>query len=336
MRCGAEENEVRLFDAIYEGRMGSMCERCSIIENIPIIRKPNSIQLKEAENTIRVYQRMKNLAGIYDKRKEETFFPEDRLKELDLKPELERPVRQNLNLVDHYYWEIMKLRRRRGLSQKQLAEAIGESEVVINMIEKEKLPDNADSVIIKLEQMFQRKFRKITETERILMERRSKPVLLDVEGNELEIIPEESEAKKEEPRKIKGFGDYYKDFLGAGRNKKEEKKVSENIEIEEFEEMTKTENMDLDLREEAKNQDSDFNIRAVDKGSVRIADLRDMHRKKVDALKEEKIKEQKSIEQHKMLVEARKEELRLKREKESKELDNILGGKELVDKKKKE
>ena len=37
-----------------------------------------------------------------------------------------------------------------------------------------------------------------------------------------------------------------------------------------------------------------------------------------------------------MIVEARKEELRMKRERESRELDDLLGGKELVDKKKKE
>ena len=37
-RCNVNEDEVRLFDAIYEGRMSSLCERCSIIENIPIRR----------------------------------------------------------------------------------------------------------------------------------------------------------------------------------------------------------------------------------------------------------------------------------------------------------
>ena len=174
----------------------------------------------------------------------------------------------------------------------------------------------------------------MTETERILSQRGSKPVLLDIEGNELEIIPEEIEFKKEELKKTKGFGDYYRDFLNGRKGKKEEKNISENdVEIEEFGEIKPQNVSNLT---QSKKQNNDFNIRAVDKSSVRIADLKDIHRKKVDALKEEKIKEQKSIEQHKMLVEARKEELRFKREKESRELDNLLGGKELVDKKKKE
>ena len=40
-RCDVNGEEVRLFDAVYDGRMGQICERCSIIENIPIIKKPD-------------------------------------------------------------------------------------------------------------------------------------------------------------------------------------------------------------------------------------------------------------------------------------------------------
>ena len=40
--CGISGKEVRLFDAIHEGRMSQVCERCSLVENIPIIKKPES------------------------------------------------------------------------------------------------------------------------------------------------------------------------------------------------------------------------------------------------------------------------------------------------------
>jgi len=49
--------------------MSSLCERCSIIENIPIIKKPNASQLKESENTVKVFDRMKQLSGIRDPEK---------------------------------------------------------------------------------------------------------------------------------------------------------------------------------------------------------------------------------------------------------------------------
>ena len=67
VRCNIGGEEVRLFDAIYEGRMAKICERCSIIENVPIIKKPNVSQLKESEiGRVGVYDRMKRLSGFQD------------------------------------------------------------------------------------------------------------------------------------------------------------------------------------------------------------------------------------------------------------------------------
>ena len=67
VRCNVDGGEVRLFDAIYEGRMAKICERCSIIENVPIIKKPGGSQLKEAEmGRVGVYDRMKRMSGLKD------------------------------------------------------------------------------------------------------------------------------------------------------------------------------------------------------------------------------------------------------------------------------
>ena len=208
VRCDVENNEVRLYDAIYDGRMSSICERCSIIENIPIIKRPDASQLKESEKGVGVYPRMKRLAGIKDERPEEGYFREDKLKELEKQPELELPEREKLNLIEHFHWEIMKNRRRKGLSHQKLAEVLGESEVVVQMIEKGKLPENAESLIRKLEQFFQTKLRKITDTDRFLNRRRrvGGPILLNEKGEELieipeekiEIIPEKEKEKEDE------------------------------------------------------------------------------------------------------------------------------------------
>ena len=58
-RCRAYEDEVQLYDAIYEGQVAFLCERCSIIENIPILNKPTEERVRESEKLSGVYERMK-------------------------------------------------------------------------------------------------------------------------------------------------------------------------------------------------------------------------------------------------------------------------------------
>jgi len=378
--CGISDNEVRLFDAVFEGRMGMMCERCSIIENVPIIKKPGTGQLKEAERGAGVYDRMKRLAGIIDDKKEETFFVEDKLNELDTNPDLELPEGDKLNLIDHYHWEIMKNRRRKGLSQEQLAQALGESEIAIQMIEKERLPENAESLIRKLEQFFQMRFRRISEIERLMAlremeERKSRePVLKDSEGRELERIPEPDlpvfdeldsefdsdiaeigvseverekqaserfEEKSEEIKKTKSIEEGKKDF--GGRNEEgileckieqfddDKRKLTcvkvpvEKTSEEEMQESEKMEDEDVIGREEV------IEIKKVNLSKVNIGHLRELHRKKAEATRQEQIEEQKRIEDRQRLIEAGKEEIRMIKEKENKELDDVLGGAELLD-----
>jgi len=317
MRCNVNGAEVRLFDAIYEGRMAKICERCSIIENVPIIKKPGVSQLKEAEmGGVGVYDRMKRLSGIKDVEKETTFFREDRLKELDKKPELELPEKEKLNLVEHFYWQIMQNRRRKGLSQKQLAEALSESEVAIEMIEKAKFPENAEILIKKLEQFFQIRLRKLSSEELMRVEReKQKPVLLDEYGRELEDIPE-PKIKQIEIEEVEQ--DIEKEIPEIEYKLIE----AESVELDEAEE---------EIKEEPRlDETGDLDIHKTNIESITIGDLKDLSRKRIEVTKQEKVEEQEKIEERHRLIEARKEELRLMREKESNELDKILGGTELL------
>lgn len=190
VRCNVGGDEVKLFDAVNDGKIIKICERCSIIENIPVIRKPSSSQLKESEKSLRVYDRMKRMVGLGPSKSEEKFFLRDKLKELDNNPWLERPEEKPLELIDFFYWEIMKTRRRKGLSQKQLANYLGESENAIQMIEKGNLPPNPRILVDKLERFLHIRLRKISEAQRFLSRRESKPVLLNEFGRELDSIPE--------------------------------------------------------------------------------------------------------------------------------------------------
>lgn len=314
-RCNVHGEEVRLFDAIYEGRIGSLCERCSIIENIPIIKKPAASQLRDSEKAIGVYSRMKRLAGIRDSKKEETFFREDRLNELNEHPNLEIPEKDNLNLIDNFHWEIMRNRRRKGLSQKQLAENLGESETVIQMIEKAKLPEKAEQLIKKIEQFLQIRLTKISDAQRFLQTKKREPVLLDNKGRELSKIPEPDIKKDSEEESVDNFLE-----------------DSEGYEINEFNNPEK-----INIEKPKQNltgidiEKGEFDIEKADLREVKISDLKELHRKKIEVTKKEQVEEQKRIEARNRLIEARKEELRLMKEKESNELDKILGGTELLD-----
>tara|TARA_Y100000034_G_scaffold18330_1_gene20261 strand:+ start:9937 stop:10950 length:1014 start_codon:yes stop_codon:yes gene_type:complete len=312
VRCDASGEEVRLYDGVYDGRMSSICERCSIIENIPIIKKPNPVQLKESEQGAGVFSRMKRLSGMEDEKSGEIYFREDKLKELESKPELEVPEQEKLNLIEHFHWEVMKNRRRKGLSQKQLAESLGESEVAMQMIEKGELPENAEVLIRKLEQFFQVKLKKITETEEFLQAHDEKePVLLDEQGHELIEIPEEV-VEIEEPQRPEGL---------VEESKGEDLEIIEE-ESEGSEDIGEKPGFDLEAGE--------LDITKANLNEIKIQDLQELNRKKVEATRKEQIEEQKSIEERNRLIEARKEELRLIKEKETDDLDEVLGGTELI------
>ncbi|MEK6830601.1 MAG: helix-turn-helix domain-containing protein [Nanoarchaeota archaeon] len=273
-RCGVSENEVRILDAIPDGRLAKFCERCAIIENITIIQKPKANQIKESE-VEGIYERMQRLSGVTSLKKPEKrdlVLRQERLKELETNPLLEMPERKNLNLIEHFHWDIMKNRRRRGLTQQQLARAIGESETAVQMIENGKLPANAESLINKLEQFLRVRLRKIPYYE--TRERSKEPILLDVQGNRIDIIPEEEEM----------------------------------VFIEEPVEETEKETSEI---ETAHSEINDFEIDKFNPNKVTIGDLQKIHKKRVEATKLEQIEEQRKIEERKKIILAMREKERL-------------------------
>src|SRR3989344_2378272 len=102
VRCNVEANEVKLFDAVHNGKIIRICERCSIIENIPVIKKPSASQLRESEKILRVSDRMRRLVGLSPSKSEKKFLLKDRLKELDNNPHLERPDEKPLDLIEFF------------------------------------------------------------------------------------------------------------------------------------------------------------------------------------------------------------------------------------------
>ena len=342
--CGITSTEVRIFDAIFELRMSNLCERCSIIENIPIIKKPNSEQLKESE-TQRVSDTMRDLSGIREPEKPATFFKEDRLNELDKNPDLELPEKENLQLIENFHWEIMKQRRRRGLSQKQLAESLGESEVAIQMIEKAKLPENAKRIMSKLEQIFQTNLRNHPP----VIKQNTQPILVDEGGEKIDFIPEDEEMIFVE--------DPIEEF-------QESEKSAEEISLEHAENA-----LGIKVPEKKKEtipylpEDQDLDLDKINKEKVTIGDLQRLHEKKSIITRQEDLDQKRKIEERQrllresremdkqrielekqqetlekeneeirrqQLIEQKRQEVQELRKQESKDINSYLGGSELL------
>ncbi|MFA5259538.1 MAG: hypothetical protein WC979_04625 [Candidatus Pacearchaeota archaeon] len=298
-RCGISEDIIKLYDAIYEGQMARLCERCVIIENLPVIRQPNAIQVRESEKGVGVYERMRKIAGLPENsKKSDVIVRGERLNLLNKNPNLEKPTNEKPKLIEHFYWEITRNRRRKGLSQQQLADTIHEPVIIIEMLEQGKLPEkNSHEIIRKLENLFQMRLKKVSELE--VLERmkimQSKPVLLDSSGNRLEQIPEPEIIENVETVEEKVLDDGKRNFV-------------------------------------ATDNSGNLDLRKTDSSYVTVNDLKDLHKKRIEVSKQEMRVEQKRIEERERIIEARKEELRLFKEKESDDLDNMLGGAELLGK----
>ena len=161
--CGVSGDRVRLFDVVSGRGIVKICERCSSEERLPIVRKPTVFQLKESEKKSSVYERLSRSAGIKPgqepERKDKA---EEPLKEVVDKKYEQKIQEQKIprsDLVDNFYWIIMRTRRLKKLTQEQLAKQISEPEAAIRMAEKGLVPEGY-SLIIKLEKFFGVRLRK--------------------------------------------------------------------------------------------------------------------------------------------------------------------------------
>jgi len=147
--CGVSRKKVRLLDVISSKGIVKICEACSKAEDMPILRRPTTFQLKESE---------KKPSGIYDMllsaRRQEKIKTETNLKEIvDKKYEIlaSKEKKPRPELVDNFHWIVMRARRLKKLTQEQLAQEISESIAAIKMAEQGILPEDDYRLVNKLE-----------------------------------------------------------------------------------------------------------------------------------------------------------------------------------------
>ncbi len=154
-KCGITGNKVRLFEVISSKGIVKICEKCTYGGDAPILRKPTTFQLKEAERKQTVYERLSGKPRdasqkIQDELKKENTTLRDII-DRNYKPEISREKTPRPDLIDNFHWAIMMARRSRKLSQEQLAMQIGESKSAIEMAEKGILPEDDNKLVNKLE-----------------------------------------------------------------------------------------------------------------------------------------------------------------------------------------
>jgi len=140
-RCGT--SAVRLLDAISSTGIVKVCKECASEENMVMIKRPVGFDLveEEKETIRRVLSRISGVKAIekpkevYSALKEQ----EAKLKEIadrNLQKAIqEKPISTD-GLVDNFHWILMRVRRKKKMTQEELAEAITEPEAAIKMAEQ--------------------------------------------------------------------------------------------------------------------------------------------------------------------------------------------------------
>ncbi len=168
-RCGKEQDSSRFFDVISDEGIVKICPECQDSEKLPVLRKPTTYQLKEAEAGGTVYERLSSIAGLNAKEHLKKFHPDEAKKVEEMKKtetSLRELVDKNYeskietkiedkkikeDLVNNFHWIIMRARRHRKLTQAQFAKEIGESQNAIKMAEQGVLPEDEYRLIRKIQ-----------------------------------------------------------------------------------------------------------------------------------------------------------------------------------------
>jgi ribosome-binding protein aMBF1 (putative translation factor) len=172
-RCGISDEEEKLFDAISGKGVIKICKSCATEENLPLVQ---SVYSNQPEKTKSVYERLSAMANldpvthrktVLDREKQDTIKARGKNTTLrdviDYNLEKKKP-QPRTDLVENFHWVIMRARRSRKLTQKQLAENIGEPEMVVKNAEEGIILNNSDTLVRKLENYLGAKIRKVAES----------------------------------------------------------------------------------------------------------------------------------------------------------------------------
>ncbi len=146
--CG---EQTRLYEAITNDGVKPVCRRCLRSNNFPLIIKASLEQIKN-ESRYYVDKFHEEIKSLDKKDKDINHETKEINKQLSNIISQKLKKGDYLELVDNFHWHIQQGRRRKKISQKQLADAIAESEILVAGAENGELSDDHDKLISKLEQ----------------------------------------------------------------------------------------------------------------------------------------------------------------------------------------
>jgi len=153
-KCTVCKNEnVELFEGVYDGEMVLVCDYCAEEESIPVLRKPSVAQLDRIEKKESMRERMERLSGM--SKHTRGLGPDQTVAQNNL-AKLKNPYIKETHpdVHENYYWEINMARRRRKATIGQVSRATEIPEQILKDVEHGRIPKNMEDVFLKLERYF--------------------------------------------------------------------------------------------------------------------------------------------------------------------------------------
>ncbi|MBI5148136.1 hypothetical protein HZA33_00470 [Candidatus Pacearchaeota archaeon] len=184
--CNRNENETEIVDAIFDSEPLDLCEDCAIINRAVVVKRPTEAELsilsKPSYKFVELRQKIKEGKRINEsprmqlqpvdisKVRERVWKTEEEKRALRAEKIAEKlgerldinivQVKEESNVYGNFGEIVRKARESKKLNQRELAESIAESEQTIRSIESNKLPENSEKAVRKLEQFLRIKLEK--------------------------------------------------------------------------------------------------------------------------------------------------------------------------------
>jgi len=165
-KCGISDKKTNLVTAVSKEGIVKVCAKCALTEGMPIIHKKDFSPEKSNDEFIAethekgktVYNRLSKIAGLsMDKgrlareREEMLKTQNQELRKLVENPEKKIILQKRTDLADNFHWLIMRARRAKKITQRDFANAIGESENSVKAAEEGNIALSDDKLVDKIE-----------------------------------------------------------------------------------------------------------------------------------------------------------------------------------------
>ena len=151
-KCGVSDSLAPLYDTISPRGIVKLCKRCAIVEGLPTLKKvtPEEEAAKFSRDSNSRFSGPGTSSQFLKTQNQEDITLRD-LVDQNFRKNFKEDLEFKKRLVDNFNWVMMRARRSRKMTQKQLAEALRVSEVLIKTLEYGLVPEKSQDLIIRIE-----------------------------------------------------------------------------------------------------------------------------------------------------------------------------------------